>query len=78
MMKVFGGEKPPIKLNTLASQSDIDEQHGFMFIFAGIISGLRNPKGHDYEIEDDPDTCLDHLTIISALIRKLESAGHKI
>ncbi|MEL6372241.1 MAG: TIGR02391 family protein [Pseudomonadota bacterium] len=78
MMKVFGGETPPIKLNTLASQSDIDEQEGFKFIFAGIMSALRNPKGHEYEIEDDPDTCLDHLTIISALFRKLESAGHKI
>ena len=78
MMKMFGGDTPSIKLNSLASQSDIDEQNGFKFIFAGIMSALRNPKGHEYAIEDDPDTCLDHLTIISALFRKLESAGHKI
>lgn len=78
MMKAFGSDTPVIKLNTLTNQSDIDEQEGFKFIFAGIMSALRNPKGHEYEIEDDPDTCLDHLTIISALFRKLEHAGHEI
>ncbi len=78
MMKMFSSDTPAIRLNTLANQSDIDEQDGFKFIFAGIMSALRNPKGHEYEIEDDPDTCLDHLTIISALFRRLEKAGYEI
>lgn len=29
-------------------------------------------------IEDDLDTCLGHLTVISALFRRLEEAGYQI
>lgn len=78
MMKVFGGTPPSVKINTLSNQSERDEQEGYKFIFAGIMSAIRNPKGHEYEIEDDPDTCLDHLTLVSLLLRKLEQAGYVI
>lgn len=76
MMNVFGGEKPKLKLTELADESQIDEQKGYQFMFAGIMSAIRNPKGHEYSIDDDLDTCLDHLTIISALLRRLEEAGY--
>lgn len=78
MMQVLGGTPPTIRLNTLASSSEIDEQDGYKFMFAGIMSAIRNPKGHEHSIEDDPDTCLDYLTLISMLIRKLESAGYSV
>lgn len=78
MMSFFGGDAPKLALNDLSDESKKDEQKGYQFIFAGVMSAIRNPKGHDYSIDDDLDTCLDHLTVISALFRRLEEAGHKI
>lgn len=75
MMSVFGGSPPKLKLNSLATQTDIDEQEGFKFLFAGTSMAIRNPRGHKHSLNDDPDTCLDHLTLISTLLRKLEAAG---
>lgn len=77
MMSVFGGQPPKIKINSGVNQSEKDEQEGYRFIFAGIMSAIRNPKGHEYNLYDDPDTCLDYLSFISFLIRRLEGAGYK-
>ena len=71
MMAAFDEKKPKIQLTDLATTSDIDEQGGFRFIFAGSMSGIRNPRGH--EIRTDPiDMCLDHLSVASVLLRALE------
>lgn len=78
MMSVFGGDSPKLKLTGLTDDSQIDEQKGYQFVFAGIMSAIRNPKGHEHSIEDDLDTCLDHLTIVSALFRRLEDAGYQV
>jgi uncharacterized protein (TIGR02391 family) len=72
MMAVFSETDPKIKLTDLVTTSDIDEQNGFRFIFAGSMSAIRNPRGHD--VRADPvGTCLDHLSVASLLLRKLES-----
>ncbi|MCB2102050.1 MAG: TIGR02391 family protein [Rhodobacterales bacterium] len=76
MMSVFGGDNPDIKINALCSESEIDEQKGYQFMFSGIMSAIRNPKGHEHSIEDDLDTCLDHLSMISTLLRRLIESGH--
>ncbi|MCW7479457.1 TIGR02391 family protein [Leptospira bandrabouensis] len=78
MMKAFSENAPLIKLNKLNSVSDKDEQQGYKFIFSGSILGIRNPRGHEYEIEDNLDDCLDHLSFISMLLRKLEKSGFSI
>lgn len=75
MMAAFDPKTPRIQLNDLLSMSDNDEQLGFRHVFAGVMSGIRNPRGHDNEI-DRPDTidlCLDHLSIASVLLRTLEN-----
>lgn len=74
MMNAFNGDKPPVKLNTLSSESEIDEQKGFSFLFSGGVLAIRNPRGHEVNMNDDPDTCLDHLAFASLLIRRLEQA----
>ncbi|MGB0085287.1 MAG: TIGR02391 family protein [Rhodomicrobiaceae bacterium] len=76
MMSVFGGQTPKIKLNSGATQSEKDEQDGYKFIFAGIMAAIRNPKGHEYNLNDNLDTCLDYLSFISFLIRRLEYVGY--
>lgn len=70
MMAAFSDNNPKIKLTSLNSQSEIDEQSGYRFIFAGAMSAIRNPRGHD--INFDPiDRCLDHLSFASVLLRRL-------
>lgn len=77
MMAAFDGPAPKVKLNALATMSEKDEQEGFRFVFAGGMKGIRNPRAHDPGIVDDPDVCLDHLSFVSLLLRRLEQAGYK-
>lgn len=78
MMKVFTEASPMISLTSCKTTSEKDEQKGFQFLFAGAILAIRNPRGHEYGLRDDPDTCLDHLGLASLLLRRLEHAGYAI
>ncbi|MFM0428996.1 TIGR02391 family protein [Paraburkholderia aspalathi] len=75
MMQVFDEAKPVIKLTALSNTSEIDEQKGYRFLFSGAVMAIRNPRGHEVNASDDPDTCLDHLTFASLLLRRLEQSG---
>ena len=78
MMAVFSDTSPVLKLNACATPSEKDEQKGFQFLFAGSIMAIRNPRGHEYAIRDSPDDCLDHLALVSLLLRRLQSAGYDV
>lgn len=71
MMAALSEANPKIKLTPLATQSEIDEQVGYKHIFAGAMSAIRNPRGHDINI-DPIDRCLDHLSVASVLLRRLD------
>ena len=43
MLMTFSVNAPILKMNKLISQSDKDEQEGFMHLYAGAIMGIRNP-----------------------------------
>jgi uncharacterized protein (TIGR02391 family) len=78
-MAALDGEqpgKPKIQLTPLNEISEVDEQKGYRFVFAGSVWAIRNPRGHEHGVNDDIDTCLDHLSFISMLIRRLEGAGY--
>jgi uncharacterized protein (TIGR02391 family) len=75
MMAAFIESGGPIKLTKLTNESEVDEQKGFRFVFAGSVWAIRNPRGHEVAVPDDLDTCLDHLAFASMLIRRLEQAG---
>lgn len=72
MMNAFNEAEPKITLTNLKTMSDKDEQKGFRYIFAGTMSGIRNPRGHDNRV-DPIDLCLDHLSVASVLLRTLEA-----
>lgn len=72
MSRVFREEDSIIKLNELATQSDKDEQEGFMFLFMGATVGIRNPKAHDIVIQKDPFKTLEYLAFASLLIKKID------
>jgi hypothetical protein len=46
-------------------------------MFTGGMKGIRNPRAHEPSIVDDPDICLDHLSFVSLLLRRLEQSGYK-
>jgi uncharacterized protein (TIGR02391 family) len=71
MMAAFAESSPKIKLTALSTASEVDEQMGYRFIFAGAMSAIRNPRGHD-NLVDPIDLCLDHLSFASVLLRRLE------
>jgi len=71
MMAALNEANPKIKLTPLVTQSEIDEQMGYKHVFAGAMSAIRNPRGHDINI-DPIDRCLDHLSFASVLLRRLE------
>lgn len=71
MMAALSETNPKIKLTPLVTQSEIDEQMGYKHVFAGAMSAIRNPRGHDINI-DPIDRCLDHLSFASVLLRRLD------
>lgn len=72
MMAAFSETSPKIQLTALQTTSDIDEQNGYRFMFAGAMSAIRNPRGHE-NLADTIDVCLDHLSLASVLLRRLEA-----
>lgn len=75
MMQVFAEASPAIQLTPLKTTSDRDEQMGFKFLFAGSILAIRNPRGHEVSLLDGPEQCLDHLSLASFFLRRLEASG---
>lgn len=77
MERVFSQRKPLIVLSTLDTQSGRDEQMGYMKMFAGAMSGVRNPKAHD-NVEITPERALHHLVVASLFCFRLDEAfGHQ-
>ena len=75
MMSVLSETDPVVRLTPCITTSEKDEQKGYQFLFAGSTMAIRNPRGHQYAVRDSPDDCLDHLSLASMLLRRLEAAG---
>ena len=75
MTKALSESSPELQLNPLSNQSEHNEQKGFKLMFAGSVLAIRNPRGHEVSISESPDQCLDHLSLASMLLRRLERAG---
>ena len=77
MMDALGGTSPVVRLTPMLTTSQQNEQKGYQFLFAGAVLAIRNPRGHEHSLVDDPDTCLDHLALASMLLRRLVDVGYK-
>lgn len=71
MQHVFSPNKPILKFNPLETQSDKDEQQGFMYLFTGAVVGIRNPRAHE-KIVDDPERALEFIAFISLLAKLID------
>ncbi len=74
MRHVFSANAPQLQLNALQSQSDKDDQNGYREIFAGVMTGIRNPRAHEHELTDNPAVALELLAMANHLMRRLENA----
>lgn len=72
MQRAFSINNPIIRIASPASISGKDTQQGYMSIFAGVMTGIRNPKAHDNESITKEDA-LRKLILISLLMFKIDS-----
>jgi uncharacterized protein (TIGR02391 family) len=77
METAFGPKAPLLQLNDLKTQSDEDEQRGFMLIFSGSVAAIRNPRAHRHGHEDSPEVALELLGWANHLSRLIGSARLK-
>jgi len=73
MEYVFNPTNPILKFNDLSDKSDKEEQKGFMMMFSGSVSGLRNPRAHKI-IKDDPKMTIEFIAFISLLATLADKA----
>jgi uncharacterized protein (TIGR02391 family) len=71
MQKVFSPNGPVLRFNEMQTDSEKSEQQGMMFLFAGAMLALRNPRAHDL-IDDDPEKALESISFISFLAKSLD------
>ena len=69
MRAAFSANSPVLALNSNLSQSERDEQRGYMDIFAGVMTGIRNPRVHEHNLEDGPEVALELITLANHLMR---------
>ena len=74
MRNAFSAKSPVLKLNEFLSDSEQNEQQGYMDIFAGTMTGIRNPRAHEHELKDEPKVALEMLVLVNHLMRKLNDS----
>jgi uncharacterized protein (TIGR02391 family) len=65
---------PLLKLSPLRTQSQRDQQQGYMRILEGSMIGIRNPRAHEHAYLDDPRNAVELLAWCNHLIRVVKSA----
>jgi len=71
MTTAFSPQNPVIRLTNLDTISDRDEQQGYMQIFAGAMTGIRNPKAHG-NLNPDPRRTMHLIALASLLMCRLD------
>src|SRR5437763_7191859 len=64
----FGGQNPIIKVNSLQTESEQNEQKGVAEMLRGLYQGIRNPRSHS-KMDDPPETANEILALINFLVR---------
>ncbi len=72
MKKVFSAKSPLLKLNAGVSESEKNEQLGYMEILSGCMIGIRNPRAHEHDWEDSEMRALQLLSLANHLIIKVK------
>ena len=71
MNTVFSANSPILKINSGVTTSEKDEQTGYMQIFAGCMTGIRNPRAHETDWEDTEQRALQLLVLANHLVERV-------
>lgn len=74
MQAAFSPQNPALKLNSMKTESERNEQQGYKDIFAGCMMGIRNPRAHGHGLVDDPVEALEMIGWGNHLMTKLDRA----
>ncbi|MFC1909004.1 TIGR02391 family protein [Chloroflexota bacterium] len=74
MNEAFSIKNPVLKLNDLKTDSQRNEQVGYMNIFGGCMTGVRNPRAHEHRKKDSPEGALEMLAWANHLMRVVHKA----
>ena len=74
MRAAFSPKNPVLRLNDMRSRSDENQQQGYMEIFAGSMIGIRNPRAHEHNLDDNPEEALEMLVMANHLMRMLNQS----
>lgn len=77
MQHIFSDNDPTLYWSDRNNISEKDEQKGYMFLFSGSFTGIRNPCGHEIDWIDNHQTALDAILLAQHLLRKARSANKK-
>ena len=74
MRHAFSEKTPVLKITAMESESERNEHNGYRDIFAGSMTGIRNPRAHEHELADRPEIALELLVLANHLICKIDNA----
>jgi uncharacterized protein (TIGR02391 family) len=70
MTTAFSVGAPLLRLPTaLKTESQKNQQLGYMLIFQGSMIGIRNPRAHEHKYLDEPRNALELLALCNHLVR---------
>ena len=74
MREAFSANNPKLRLNKMRTTTDQNEQRGYMELFAGAMTAIRNPRAHEHALQDDSQIALELLTLANHLMGKAEAS----
>jgi uncharacterized protein (TIGR02391 family) len=74
MQLVFSPKSPILKYNDQQSDSERSQQQGMMYLFAGAMLAIRNPRAHGI-VQDHPERAIEYLSFLSMLAKSLENTS---
>lgn len=75
MKYTFSVNAPKLKFNKkMVSKTEQAEQQGYMELFSGCMTGIRNPRAHRHDLNDHPEKALEMLVLVNHLMTKAKAA----
>jgi uncharacterized protein (TIGR02391 family) len=74
MAEALDENDPYLSVATEPGRSGHDEQVGFKLILMGAMTGIRNPKAHEFVDQRDPIRTFEFLGFASLLLHRIDAA----
>lgn len=74
MARALNEDDPYLKVASETGRSGRDEQVGFKLMLMGAMTGIRNPKAHEWVDQRDPIRTFEFLAVASLLLHRIDNA----